>query len=78
MRSCVGLILDSMRAAAGRAYPNHCSVSRVIRWGLPKIDQSMSWTLALANGGYAEAVAGTDNRGRSRVKTHPLPGKLRA
>ena len=27
---------------------------------------------------YTGAVAGTDNRGRSRVKTHPLPGRLRA
>ena len=32
----------------------------------------------LANGGYTGAVAGTEDRGRSMVKTHPLPGRLRA
>src|SRR5687768_6596704 len=77
-RRRVGPIVHAMRAAGARVPSYHGSASRVIRSAFQKIERFHSRTLALAKGGYTGAAAGTDKRGRSRVKTQPLPGRLRA
>jgi hypothetical protein len=54
--------------------------SQIAKGTLSGVPASAEWNsaLALANGGYRAAVTGTGDRGRSTVKTRPLPGILDA